>query len=130
MKRLMMTAAVLAMVCAGCSSGDDSNDTDDKDMETEQTLTIKMLAGVWRDGDFFVSFSEDGYLCCSLNERNIVCGNFSIDGTKILVMGEFYGSDYAWFDISEIDKTTLSYTVQFTDGEFDSQNPKTKTMKM
>ena len=86
MKRVLTIALLVGAMLAGCSKEDSEN------ME-EQTLTKEQIVGVWRNGDYWVSFSEDGYNSAYLpyfDFESIDEGDFSIDGDTITVENSYF----------------------------------------
>ena len=64
MKQLtsVLTAALIAaMMLAGCSKDSESSGEQRNDMEKTNDLTKEQIVGVWRSGDYWLSFSEDGF---------------------------------------------------------------------
>lgn len=94
MKRLtsVLTAALLlAVIAAGCSSG-----SDEPEVPTPQyKVTKENIVGVWRSGDYWVSFSEDGYNSAYFpieNDERIDEGSYTISGDTITVENSLYYS--------------------------------------
>ena len=57
---LVTLALVMGMMLAGCSKEDGSEELEDRNNSMEQTsaLTKEQIVGVWRNGDYWVSFSR------------------------------------------------------------------------
>ena len=96
---LFMVMLAADMLLAGCSQ-----DSENYDMETkrQQTLTKEQIIGVWRNGDYWVSFDGNGrehvegtpvilsppgnpYYYSGINR-----GFLNIDGTGVSVGGKYY----------------------------------------
>lgn len=60
-------AMVLPMVFISCSDDDNNNPPQ------EESASI---IGTWENEDYFVSFGEDGFYCCYLDEDFIDSGNY------------------------------------------------------
>lgn len=112
MKRLtsVLTAALLlAVIAAGCSSG-----SDEPEVPTPQyKVTKENIVGVWRSGDYWVSFSSDGYNSAYFpieNDERIDEGSYTISGDTITVESQLY---YSWtkYIIRSISDTSVSLTI-------------------
>ena len=114
--------AVLAagLLLAGCSK-----DSEDNSMETKngtkqvQTLTKELIIGVWRSGDYWVSFAEDGFMCGYLSDEHIVDGHYTINSDTVKAESSMYYY-FTDFIVSRIDDTNLdcSVTLNAFDGSF------------
>ena len=104
-KTLLFTIALVSAMLAGCSN-------DETDMGQEQTLIKEQIVGVWRNGDYWVSFSEDGYMTAYLSDKCIASGDFFID--KDTVMAEspvFYYTTK--FLVNKLDDKNLNCTIEY-----------------
>ncbi|MBQ9204727.1 MAG: hypothetical protein IJ155_10880 [Prevotella sp.] len=84
MKQILVLLALSAMLVCSCSSGDDS--------PVEETPKYKLdansIVGVWRSGDYWVSFSEDGFYSAFFNigdNERIDDGDYTIDGDVVTI---------------------------------------------
>lgn len=102
------------MVCmtltTGCSKSDD-------DLTPQYKLTKDNIVGVWRSGDYWVSFSSDGYMSAYLSDKCIAEGDYTVDGDTVKV-----DDGYQWikvfgkktrFIINSISNSTLSLTATY-----------------
>lgn len=101
MKRLF-TLLLLIVPFAFCSC--EKKQTPQDEQPEEQIYSV---VGVWKDGDYVVSFSSDGYYCAYLDEYIINNGSYKQNGNKSITC------EYTWrsaipfgrdtsFDILEI----------------------------
>lgn len=60
-------ALMAGMMLAGCSKSDD-------EPSPQYKLTKDNIVGVWRSGDYWVSFSSDGYMSAYLSDKCIAEG--------------------------------------------------------
>lgn len=103
-------ALVGGMMLAGCSKSDD-------DPTPQYKLTKDNIVGVWRSGDYWVSFSSDGYMSAYLSDKCIAEGDYTIDGDTVKVDDgtkrvRAYGKNTR-FVINSISNSTLSLTATY-----------------
>ena len=111
---LVTMALVTGMMLAGCSKNESSEDTR-KGNNMEQKLTKEQIVGVWRSGDYWVSFSESGYNSAYFpieNDERIDEGTYTIDGDTITVASQLY---YSWtkYIIRNISSTSINLTIVY-----------------
>lgn len=91
---LMIQMAVCLFGFMACSSSDDDNNI----QEMEQ-VKIKQsdLIGVWTSGDFFVSFSSEGFFSAYIADDFIGCGDYSLQkkDDKSEIHSDTFVDDYA-----------------------------------
>lgn len=114
--------AVLAagMLLVGCSKDSEDNGMETKNgTEQVQTLTKEQIVGVWRSGDYWVSFSEDGYMSAYLSEKRIEEGIYTIvkDTVKAETSMYYHFIDFAVSHIGNA-KLSCSVTLNAFDGSF------------
>lgn len=112
---LLTVALVAGMMLAGCSK-DESNMEETKG----QTLTKEQIVGVWRSGDYWVSFSSDGYMSAYLSDKCIAEGDYTIDGDTVKVTdgiwrNTYWGMGNTHFEVAKISEGSLTATATFTD---------------
>lgn len=96
----------------GCSKSDD-------DPMPQYKLTKDNIVGVWRSGDYWVSFSEDGYMSAYLSDKCIAEGDYTVDGDTVKVDDGFkkiraYGKNTRLV-VNSISNGTLSLTATYND---------------
>jgi hypothetical protein len=79
--------------------------------EAEETPTPEPpkpieITGVWRDGDFFISFDANGYYSAHLSEEHLDTGAYSIED-NIVTCKNNYNAKTTTYDISEANETTI-----------------------
>ena len=103
-------ALMAGMMLAGCSKSDD-------DPTPQYKLTKDNIVGVWRSGDYWASFSSDGYMSAYLSDKCIAEGDYTVDGDTVKV-----DDGYQWikvfgkktrFIINSISNSTLSLTATY-----------------
>lgn len=110
MKQVLLMAVLAAgMLLAGCSKEESD------DMEGKQTLTKEQIVGVWRNGDYWVSFSEDGFMCGYLSERCIVEGGYEISQNQISVISDFFVGNTTVFKITSITGERIECEVKYSE---------------
>jgi hypothetical protein len=116
---ILLTMVLMAgMMLAGCAKEDGSEESR-KGNDMEQTLTKEQIVGVWRSGDYWVSFSESGFMCAYLSDKCIAEGDYAIDGDTVKIDDGFkkiraYGKNTR-FVINSISNGTLSLTATYND---------------
>lgn len=109
-KTLLFTLALVSVMLIGCSKSEDNIG----DPEAEQALTKEQIVGVWRNGDYWVSFSEDGYMTAYLSDKCIASGDFIIDkDTVIAESSMFYYTTK--FLVNELEDKSLSCTIEYVE---------------
>lgn len=111
MKTILLTIALVACMTliTGCSKSDD-------DPTPQYKLTKDNIVGVWRSGDYWVSFSEDGYssLYFSVNgDERILEGDYTIKGDTITVEHTMY-YDVTKIVIDDISPSSLHLTILYS----------------
>lgn len=109
--------AVLAagMLLAGCSKEESSEEQNRNNMEQTNTLTKEQIVGVWRSGDYWVSFSESGYNSAFLNingDERIDEGSYTIKGDTVEVEHTLYFGETRYV-INSISSTSLQMTIAY-----------------
>lgn len=108
---ILLTMAITAMLMlTGCSKDSESMGTKDN---TE--LTKEQIVGVWRSGDYWVSFSESGFNSSFFNingDERIDEGSFTIKENTIEVEHTLYYGQTKYV-INKITPTTLQLTVEY-----------------
>lgn len=99
-------ALAAGMMLAGCSKSDD-------EPAPQYKLTKDNIVGVWRSGDYWVSFSSDGYNSAYFpieNDERIDEGTYTVNGDTITVASQLY---YSWtkYVIKSISETSVSLTI-------------------
>lgn len=105
--------AVLAagMMMAGCSK----EDTNDMETKRQQTLTKEQIIGVWRNGDYWVSFSESGYASAFLKLGDLEMideGDYRLNGDTIVTLASpwlLYETPYV---VNSVTDGEISLTVE------------------
>ena len=105
----LMVALVVGMTLAGCSKEEKGN------MEENKKTIKDLIVGVWRSGEYFVSFSEDGYNSAFFpidGEERIDEGIYTFDGDTVLVEGSFYGNTTKYI-VNSVSESSISLTVVY-----------------
>ena len=143
MKSRVLTTALLmaAFLAAGCSK-DESEENMEENMEEnifENTgvLTLEQLVGVWRDGDYFLSIADDGYIAAYLSERFVFTCDVEnrprpwIDGNKFYAIGNFWGVKSIEATVSELSGDRMVCELKFREGGWGGVwNPVSKQMTL
>lgn len=100
----------MSMMLEGCSKEDSS------EKETPKyKLDTNSIVGVWRSGDYWVSFSENGYNSAFFNingDERIDEGSYTIKGDTVEVEHTLYFGETKYV-INSISSTTLQMTIAY-----------------
>lgn len=119
MKQVLFMAMLAAgLMLAGCAK-EDSSGMETKDNTGQQALIKEQIVGVWRNGDYWVSFSEDGFMCGYISDKCIMEGDYNIDGNTVIVSDGYrliraYGKNTS-FAVNSISESKLSLTATYND---------------
>ena len=112
MKQVLFMAMLAAgLMLAGCGK----EDTNDIETKQQQTLTKEQIIGVWRNGDYWVSFSESGYASAFLKLGDLEMiddGDYRLSGDTIFTMASpwlLFETPYA---VNYVTDTEISLTVE------------------
>lgn len=125
MKQVLTIALLTAMMLAGCAK-EESSEEPRKGNDMEQTLTKEQIVGVWRSGDYWVSFSEDGFMCGYLSDKCITEGDYTIDGDTVKAENSEinFVTKFLMHNVSSVnmDNTITYYDFGENDGEVVTKN--------
>ena len=120
-RTLLFTIALVATVLAGCSKDSESMEEQERNnMEQTNALTKEQIVGVWRRGDYWVSFSEDGFMCGYLSDKCIVEGGYTIFQDQIIVVSDFFENNITAFKITDISDGKLECSVKYSEIKINS----------
>ena len=111
---LLTMTLVAGMMLAGCAK-EESSEESRKGNDMEQTLTKEQIVGVWRSGDYWVSFSESGYASAFLRLGDLEMiddGDYRLNGDTIITIASpwlLYETPYI---VNSVTDTELSLTVE------------------
>ena len=82
-------------------------------------MTKEQIVGVWRNGDYWVSFAEDGYMSAYLSDKCIAEGDYTIVKDTVKAESSMY-YHFTDFIVKHITTTTLDCAVVLNafDGSF------------
>lgn len=86
----MLALIVPMLALTGCG-GDDEPDNPNK--PDEPKISAQTLAGVWENGDKFISFTVDGFYCAFLAKNFIASGAYSISKDVVKCNNAYYGTE-------------------------------------
>lgn len=113
-KFLLMLALIVPMFAFTSCGGDDEPDNPNK--PDEPKVTTQTLAGVWENGDKFISFTADGFYCTYLADKFIASGAYSISNDMVKCNNAYYGTELT-FSVSAIDAKAIKGNVKYVDFE-------------
>ena len=118
MKQVLLMAVLAAgLLLTGCSKDSENNgmETKGNTEQKTQTLTKEQIVGVWRNGDYWVSFSEDGFMCGYLSDKCIVEGGYEVFQDQIIVVSDFFEHNITAFKITDVTDKTLECNVKYSE---------------
>lgn len=113
-KFLLMLALIVPMIAFTGCGGDDEPDNPQK--TDEPKISNQTLAGVWENGDKFISFTTDGFYCTYLADKFIASGPYSISNDVVKCSNAYYDTELT-FSVSVIDAKTLKGNIRYVDFE-------------
>lgn len=124
-----MAMLVTGMLLTGCSKDSENNGMETKgNTEQTQTLTKEQIVGVWRNGDYWVSFSEDGFYSAFFyidDRERIDDGDYTIDGYVITTKNPEHS---ARITIKTISSSSMNLVMEYTYPNILPQKTVTKEM--
>lgn len=119
MKQVLLMAVLAAgLLLAGCSKEDNSEELENRNnMEQTNALTKEQIVGVWRNGDYWVSFAEDGFMCGYLSEKCIVEGGYQVLQDQVIVVSDFFENNISTFKITSVTNERLTCDVKYSEIE-------------
>ena len=127
-----MVALIAGMMLDGCSKDESSEEQKRNNMEQANALLKKQIVGVWRNGDYWVSFSDGGYYSAFFlidGEERIDEGSYTIDGNVITVICSGFFRQKTTCVIKDIAASSVSLTVEYVHPD-DYADPSTHTVSM
>lgn len=115
-KFLLLLALIVPMLAFTGCRGDDEPDNPNK--PDEPKITNQTLAGVWENGDIFISFTVDGFYCTYLADNFIASGTYSISNDVVKCNNAYYGTELS-LNVSDITAKNIKGKVNYVD--FDSK---------
>lgn len=83
----------------------------------EQALTKEQIVGVWRSGDYWASFSEDGFMCGYLSGKCIVEGGYEVLQDQVIVASDFFENDTTTFKVTGVTDKALECDIKYSEIE-------------
>lgn len=98
-----------------CSSSDDSGNGNEDPKE------VVSIVGVWENGDFFVSFDNEGFYSAYLDDIFIDSGDYSISGSSIYCQNAYFNRTTSYI-IKNVSETSIELSASYIDVLGDSNN--------
>lgn len=105
---LMTLALIMTMMLTGCSKEDSEN------MEQTNALLKEQIVGVWRNGDYWVSFSEDGFYSAFFyidDRERIDDGGYTIEGDVVTIKNPEHTTKNT---IKSVSETAMTLVMEYT----------------
>lgn len=113
MKKLMLLTFVLAGLCLNSCSSDDKPKGEADDPNAS-------IVGVWESGDYFVSFSDDGYYAAYLSDKFIDSGSYNYSESYVTCNNPYFNRTTT-YDIQKLEEGKMYVDISYKDN-----NGKTK----
>lgn len=107
-KFLLLIIGIFALV--GCSKSDSIEDN------KESALQKSDIVGVWKSGDYFVSFSDGNYYIAYLTGTFIDSGYFKLDGTNVKCDNNYFKKSTI-INIESLKNNLMDCKINYIDGE-------------
>lgn len=115
MKKIFMLITVVLPLFLSCSSDNSSDENIDDEKEHPS------IVGVWENGSYFVSFSNDGYYAAYLGDQFIDSGNYTQSEKGISCSNPYFNRTTS-MNIENISVSELKLDVTYTDVHGDVSN--------
>lgn len=111
-KNLFLFTITVFLLLASCSKAEDDSTTDD----SKNTISQSDIIGVWKSGDYFVSFSSNNYYIAYLSDIFIDSGNYTISENVITCQNNYLAKTTT-INIKVENNNQLTCQFTYTDGE-------------
>lgn len=116
MKQVLFMAMLAAgMLLAGCAKEEENGVETKGNAEQQQTLTKEQIVGVWRNGDYWVSFSESGYASAFLkliDKEFVNDGDYRLSGDTIITKSSPWWHETPYI-VNYVNNSEISMTITF-----------------
>ena len=114
MKKLLLCLVLaIPLIAFTACGGDDEPDPNNSGVGQ---LTNQTIAGVWENGDKFISFTQDGFYCTYVAEDYIASGTYTISKNIIKCNNAYYGTEMS-INLSDFDSQSINGKVSYVDYE-------------
>ena len=123
MKKILFLMMVVAAMAA-CSDGDDGegNNNGFNEGGSQDLIDSCSIVGVWENGDYFISFGEDGFYAAYLNEKFMDSGEYEQKGNEVICKN-LYKSTETKYEI-KIDGNSMDANILYNLFEGGTQQEK------
>ena len=108
------------LVCCGEKIESPTNENTEPEVESEKEIVV---SGVWRDGDYFISFDDNGYYSAHLDEEHLDTGSYKIEDKKVTCRNN-YNNKETIYDILSITESEIECEITYSPYNADSQKVK------
>lgn len=113
MKKFLLALVMMMPMIAFTGCGGDE-EPDKPNHPDEPKITNQTLAGVWENGDVFISFTADGFYCTYLADNFIASGTYSVSNDVVKCNNAYYGTKI-FFRVSDITAKNIKGKVNYED---------------
>lgn len=111
MKKILFLMAMLSTILFTSCSKSENEPTADDDKNSIQQSDI---VGVWKNGNYFVSFGSDGFCAAYIVEQFIDSGNYNLSNDVISCSNTYFNRSTTYI-IRSVSDTELKVDITYTD---------------
>lgn len=115
-KVILMLVMALPMTFVSCS--DSENNDNSNNPPQEEPVSI---IGTWENGNYFVSFGDDGFYCSYLDEEFIDSGNYK-EEENVIRCSNMYFNRNTTFNIIHATDTEITVEISYIDLSGDNKS--------
>ena len=112
MKKGLFAMVVLTLCIMSCEG--DSNEFTPKEETPNYKIHDGNIVGVWKNGDYFVSFSTDNFNSAVLSRTYLDEGIYSVVGDTIVVRNDYF-SHSTKYVVESITSSSISLKISYVD---------------
>ena len=109
----MLPMFVALFVLASCSKDYETLEEKEEEIENEN-LPSPSIIGTWENGNYFVSFGEDGFYSAYIADKFIDSGDYNQIEDKISCSNNYFNRKTI-YTIKDISETEMNVEISYTD---------------
>lgn len=125
-KLFLLVSLILPLAFFSCG-GDDGEEVAPSSKEDSSTLKVNDLVGVWRNGNYFISFSEDDFFTGWPAKSFLDRGDYTIKGNVVSVYNPYFHRTNTYTITLSQDGKSMSVLIDYYDAENNEKLSDTRT---